>query len=92
MSTVPKTMDNLKKCVCMKCPSYNFTCKVKAMPSNVILRIGNMQEMPHAETMFCAFNKSHCIDEEKGCICGTCGVNKEYTLGKGYFCSVTGGK
>jgi hypothetical protein len=91
MSMVAKTKENLKKCLCMKCPSYSFACKVKSMPGNMILMMGKMDGI-HAEAMFCAYEKSQCIDEEKGCICGTCEVFKEYNLGKGYFCTVTGGK
>ena len=92
MTTVARTMDNLRKCDCMKCPSYNFACKVKSMPSNVILMMGPVGAMPNAEAMFCAFDKSRCIDEEKGCICATCAVAKENGLEKGFYCTVTGGK
>lgn len=92
MVKVPKTMDNLKKCRCMVCPSYNFTCKLKSMPSNVILMVGDMDEKLHAETLFCAYETSHCIKEEKGCTCPTCEVFKEYELDKVYFCTTEGGK
>ncbi len=92
MSKVGKTRENLKKCVCMKCPSYNFACKVKSMPSNVILIVGGTEDKIHAEAMFCAYEKSNCIDEEKGCICDTCELFEEYQLEKGYFCTKTGGK
>ena len=92
MSKVEKTKDNLKKCICMKCPSYNFACKMKSMPGNMILMMGNMEDKIHAEAMFCAYEKSSCIDEEKGCICGQCELFKEHDLGKLYFCTVTDGK
>ena len=92
MKTVPKTKENLKKCLCMKCPSYSFACKMKSMPGNMILMMGDMEEKNHTEAMFCAYEKSHCIDEEKGCLCATCELFKEYELGKGYFCIATGGK
>lgn len=92
MSKVDKTKENLKKCLCMKCPSYNFACKVKSMPGNVILMMSDMSDKIHAEAMFCAYEKSDCIEEEKGCLCGTCEVFKEYDLGKGYFCTTLGGK
>jgi len=92
MSKVPKTKANLMKCKCMQCPSYNFACKIKSMPGNVILVIGDMEDKLHAETMFCAYEKSHCIDEEKGCICGSCELYKEYDLEKVYFCTKTDGK
>jgi hypothetical protein len=92
MSKVSKTKENLKKCICMKCPSYTFACKMKSMPGNVILKMGDMEEKIHAEAMFCAYEKSNCIDEEKGCLCATCENFKEYELGKSYFCQVNGGK
>ena len=92
MAKVPKTKENLKKCICMKCPSYTFACKMKSMPGNVILMMGDMSHKIHAEAMFCAYEKSSCIDEEKGCNCGNCDLFKEYELGKGYFCLVSDGK
>lgn len=92
MSKVAKTKENLHKCKCMKCPSYSFACKVKTMPGNVILMMGNMEDKLHAEAMFCAYEKSHCIDEEKGCLCETCELYTEYELEKEYFCTTTNGK
>jgi len=32
---VPKTKENLKKCIYMKCPSYTFTYKMRSMPGNI---------------------------------------------------------
>ncbi len=91
MSKVAKTSENMKKCICMKCPSYTFYCKMKSMPGNMILMMGDKDKI-HAEGMFCAYEKSHCIKEEKGCICSTCELFKENELGKGYFCTATDGK
>lgn len=93
MKKVKRTRENLAKCLCKECPSYTFTCKLMAMPGNVILLIDPMDdESLHAETMFCAYNKSQCINEEKGCKCPDCEVNKENDLGKTYFCISEGGK
>lgn len=92
MSKVAKTKENLKKCLCMKCPSYTFSCKVKSMPGNMILMVSDKEKKLHAEAMFCAYEKSHCIDEEKGCNCPTCELYKEYNLGKTYFCTTQDGK
>jgi len=92
MSKVAKTKENLKKCDCMKCPSYTFSCKVKSMPGNIILIVGDMEEKLHAEAMFCAYEKSRCIDEEKGCICPTCELFTENNLDKTYFCLNPDGK
>jgi len=46
----------------------------------------------HFESLFCAFDKSHCITKEKGCICTQCKVHKENKLKKLYFCTKTNGK
>lgn len=91
MAEVPKTKGTLMRCLCMTCPSYTFTCKVLGMTGNVILMMGNMEKI-HAEAMFCAYEQSHCIDEEKGCMCGNCENHKEYQLSKFYYCRATGGK
>jgi hypothetical protein len=54
--------------------------------SNVVWKLGD------AEAMFCAYGKSQCISEEKGCLCSECEVFKEFQPGPGYFCMKTGGK
>jgi len=92
MTKVPKEKGNLIKCMCKKCPTYDFACKVKSIPGNVGLILGDMEDKTHAETLFCAYEKSNCIEDEKGCLCPTCELFKEYELGKTYFCTVTAGK
>ncbi|MDA8441887.1 MAG: DUF2769 domain-containing protein [Peptococcaceae bacterium] len=92
MAQVAKTAENLKKCICMKCPSYTFMCKMKSMPTNIMAMMHEVSTVEHMEGMFCAFGKSKCIDEEKGCICGECALFTEYNLQKGYFCTAEGGK
>lgn len=92
MVNVPKTKKNLLKCRCMVCPSYTFSCKMKSMPGNTILILSDMDKKIHAETMFCAYETSNCIEAEKGCICAACEVYKEYQLEKIYFCTTEGGK
>ena len=52
----------------------------------------SLDKKDHMEGMFCAFEKSNCIDTEKGCICGKCELYKENSLNKGYYCLATGGK
>lgn len=87
MATVPKTKENLHKCICMKCPSYTFACKIKAMPENMVDMLKkDFSKVDHMEAMFCAFGESKCIDEKKGCICLDCQLMKEYMPGPGYFC------
>lgn len=88
--TVARTGENLERCQCMKCPSYTFMCKVMNLPSNVVNMIGEIDKVEHMEGMFCAFGKSKCIREEKGCICMTCEIYKENDLDKAHYC--LGGK
>ena len=93
MAKVEKSKENLKKCVCMKCPSYKIGCKMKTMPKNMMTMMkGNISELDHFEGLFCAFEKSNCLKEEKGCICATCKVYDENKLDKLYFCIQTEGK
>jgi hypothetical protein len=93
MKKVERTRENLLKCKCKSCPSYTFACKLMAMPGNIILLVDKMDDDKlHAETMFCAYEKSHCINEEKGCKCGSCEVFEKYELKNTYFCTNTGGK
>ncbi len=92
MSKVAKTKENLLKCKCMKCPSYSFACKVKSMPSNIAALVSGFSKAEHLEGMFCAYEKSKCIEEEKGCICPQCKVYIENGLDKNYYCLANGGK
>ncbi len=92
MSQVDKTMENVVLCQCMKCPTYSFACKLKAMPGNFIAMVSDVAKAVHLETMFCAFEPSQCIEQEKGCLCGQCEVHAAFHLHHGYYCRVTGGK
>ncbi|MFO8193076.1 MAG: DUF2769 domain-containing protein [Bacillota bacterium] len=92
MSKVEKTRDNLLKCLCKKCPTYSFTCKMMSIPGNIILLINPEKEKPQAETLFCAYTKSQCIEEKKGCLCTQCEVYKENGLAKKYYCLADGGE
>ncbi|WP_406661285.1 DUF2769 domain-containing protein [Methanolobus sp. ZRKC3] len=77
----------------MKCPSYSFGCKMKSMPKNMMTMVkGDIDKVEHLEGVFCAFEKSNCITEEKGCICGNCDVYKENELTNMYFCLENDGK
>lgn len=87
MQNVEKTKENLKKCICMKCPSYSLLCKVKSMPTNMMAMMkSDLSKVEHMEGMFCAFGKSTCINVGKGCICEDCDVYKENKLKGNYFC------
>ena len=86
MQKVAKTKENLKKCVCMKCPSYTTGCKMKNMPANMIGMMTGIEKKEHFEGLFCAFEESNCIKEKKGCLCLTCPVALENNLDKQYYC------
>lgn len=92
MESVEKTKENLIVCKCLFCPSYGFACKVQSMPSNVLLLVGDMDKRIHAEKLFCAYEESACITEEKGCVCPSCEVKEKYNLGKVYYCLEHGGR
>ncbi len=38
------------------------------------------------ERIFCSRGKTECNPEKKGCLCGTCPVEKEYGLYDFYYC------
>ncbi|OEU41463.1 hypothetical protein BGV40_14755 [Methanosarcina sp. Ant1] len=93
MGNVTKSKENLKKCICIKCPSYTFACKVKAIPGGIADMLKrDISEVEHMEGMFCAFGQSKCITDDKGCICGDCDVYKENNLDKFSYCTVLNGK
>ena len=92
MSEISKKIPNLVKCICVKCPSYTFACMVKALPGNVMALAGGLSGAEHLEGMFCAFEKSRCITEDKGCICPKCALYTENKLDKRSYCLSTGGK
>ena len=92
MGQVARSQENLKKCICMKCPSYKLGCKMKAMPRNMMTMLkGNIEELDHFEGLFCAFEKSNCITEITECICETCPVFKDNELSHYGYCTTTGG-
>ncbi|MBP1908091.1 DUF2769 domain-containing protein [Methanolobus bombayensis] len=87
MGNVEKSKDNVRKCICIKCPSYSFACKIKAIPESAVNMLkGDIANAEHMEGLFCAFGKSKCIEEQKGCICPECDVYKENGLNNVYFC------
>jgi len=89
MSKPAKTKENLKKCICMTCPSYTLVCKMKNMLKNIMVMMRGISKKDHFEGFYCAFEKSNCITDKKGCVCATCEVYKENNLGKLYFCTTT---
>ena len=91
MFQVPKTSENLKKCLCSDCPSYTAGCKVKSYPINMVKLIDGIENIEHYEKMFCAFGKSNCINEDKGCLCDSCKVFQENDLSREDYCLADGG-
>ena len=88
---VERSKENLSHCICTSCPTYTLGCKVKNMPENLLKLAENLEKVDHYEKMFCAFDKSHCIKEDKGCICADCEVHRKYNLNRQDYCIVTGG-
>ena len=88
---VAKTKENLKRCKCMGCPSYTLSCKIKNVPENLFKLMEDLDNVEHYESMFCAFEKSHCIEEDRGCLCDTCPVHAEYNLNREEYCLKDGG-
>lgn len=86
METVEKNTQNLMKCLCKKCPSYTFLCKIQATPNIVHSLVSGLESTDHMESMFCAFGPSKCLEEKKGCLCGECGVFREHKLSQYYYC------
>lgn len=83
---VERTKDNLKSCQCMHCPSYTTGCKIKSMPENIVNLMEGLNEAKHFEGMFCAFERSDCIKENKGCFCSDCPIHNKYGLKSGAYC------
>mgnify|MGYP000822564761 CR=1 FL=1 len=89
---VAKTKDNLKACKCLDCPSYTLGCKILNTPGNLVKLMEDLDEVNHYEKMFCAFEKSKCIHEDRGCLCDTCPVHSKYNLSREDYCLKTGGE
>lgn len=83
---VEKSKENLKMCICMKCPSYSLKCKVKSMPGNILHYVEGLEKQEHFESLFCAFDKSDCITENNGCVCPECKVAEKNDLKNIGFC------
>lgn len=89
---VERSMENLDKCLCMKCISYTGHCKMKNAPENFLKLLENYKETNHYEKMYCAYEQSQCIKEMQNCLCSKCNVYHKYKLKKSYYCLKTGGQ
>ena len=88
---IAKNIDNLKQCLCMKCPSYTKHCKMKNAGDNFIKLMKNIENKEHYEKMFCAYEQSNCIHQNQGCLCSVCTVYRTYNLQNKSYCLQTGG-
>ncbi len=91
MALVARTRENLERCKCLDCPSYTMGCKIKNIPTNLYKLVNNLDKTEHFEGMFCAFEKSHCIEQGKGCLCNTCEIYHKYQLNRQDYCLSDGG-
>ncbi|MBR5599134.1 MAG: DUF2769 domain-containing protein, partial [Alphaproteobacteria bacterium] len=74
---VEKNVENIRNCLCFNCPSYTRWCKNKNNVDDMCDDI-SIENIDHLEVMFCAFDKSECIKEHRGCLCDKCSVHKKY--------------
>lgn len=75
----------------MHCPSYTTGCKIKNMPENIVHLIEGLENVDDFEALYCAYSKSHCITEDRGCLCDNCEVHRQYQLDNQDYCLKTGG-
>ncbi|HCU58953.1 MAG TPA: hypothetical protein DIC64_03125 [Alphaproteobacteria bacterium] len=88
---VDKTQQNISRCLCLNCPSYSSSCKIKNAHLSTNQPSDELNSRTHYEKMFCAFEKSNCIHLDRGCICKKCANFKDYNLQNGTYCIHTGG-
>ena len=89
---IPRTKDNLDKCNCITCSSYTTKCKIKELPNNMTGIVKGLNNVDHLEGMFCAYEKSRCIEKPQGCSCSSCKLHDEYHLEKSYYCLANDGE
>lgn len=94
---VPYTRENINRCRCSQCPvQADSKCvKDKLESSKKEMEKIPAGEVPNPEAVpgiYCSIVEATCQDlsPARQCICNTCDVWKEYTLGEGtpaqYFC------
>ena len=85
---VEKNLENAQACICFSCPSYSQSCILKN-GQNIPFDVSHLK---HMECLFCAFEKSNCIHENKGCLCEHCPVYEKYHLKRDEYCLSIGGR
>ena len=84
---VPYTLENIKKCMCPKCPvQANSKCAMDKL-DNLMKKYGsgsegNVPKNQDVPGIYCSTGRATCQDlyPEEQCICYTCAVWKEYNL------------
>lgn len=86
-SRVPYTVENIKKCMCPKCPVQADSKCVKDKLNSLTkelesAREGGVPEPQNVPGVYCSTGKATCQDlnPEEQCICYSCAVWKEYDL------------
>jgi hypothetical protein len=90
---VPFTVENIKKCVCGKCPvQANSKCS-KTKMADIGEALGHTPLQADAiPGAYCASGKAACadLDFSKMCMCMACPLWEQYSLGTttpmGYYC------
>jgi hypothetical protein len=86
-SKVPYIVENIKKCICPKCPvQTNSKCATDKLKNLVkgleSAREGEVPEPQNVPGIYCSTGKATCQDLnlKEQCICYTCAVWREYDL------------
>ncbi len=90
---VPLTVDNVKNCICAKCPVQTNSECIKGKAANVKVAMSK-SPLPGEDIpgMYCSTGKASCedIDTNQMCICNGCMLWFKYSLAdnkpKGYYC------
>ncbi len=90
---VPFTVENVKKCVCGKCPVQANSQCAKTKMAGIGQALGR-QPLQAADIpgLYCATGKATCtdLDWSKMCMCMACPMWETYSLGTttpmGYYC------
>jgi len=86
-SKVPYNLENIKKCLCPKCPvqvdSKCSMAKLKSLTKGLeSAREGEVPEPQNVPGLYCSTGKATCQDlnPHEQCICPTCSVWKKHNL------------
>lgn len=92
MAHVDFVMENAEKCLCGGCPVETASECVKPIRQKVLPTIeeGKLPEPSGSEIdgLYCAVGKTPCTDFDvnAACQCPKCGVWKDVSLAKQYYC------